>query len=169
MQLDKYILGETEQLQSFDGRDDNRQIALELCRQAHQQIRIFTPHLESAIYDDADLIQCLSALATRSPQTHIKVLVKDSEQAVKSGHRLIELSRRFTSSMHLHKTPADTDNIDSAFLVVDNAGYLYKQLGSQFHGQFNFNDKLKVRELAKHFDEAWERSRPDPEMRRLFI
>jgi len=169
MQSDEFILGETNQLQSFDGRSENRQIVAEFCRQAQQQIRIFTPQLEGDIYDNADLIRSLSALATRSPQTRIRVLVKDSAQAVKSGHRLIELSRRFTSSIHLHKTPVDTDNIDSAFIIVDNAAYLYKQVGSLFRGQFNFNDKLKARELTKHFDEAWERSQPDLEMRRLFI
>ncbi len=169
MDTECYILGETDRQESFDGRLENRQIAFELIGQAHQQIRIFTPDLEKAIYDQADLIRSLEQLALRSRQTQVRVLVRDSAQAVKSGHRLIELCRRHTSSILLHQTPADTDDIEAAFVVIDNAGFLYKHKGMSFNGYFNANDKLKVRELSKHFDEAWERSRPDPEMRRLFI
>jgi hypothetical protein len=169
MQHEPYILGETDRQVQFDGRLENRQIAAELIKQAHQQICIFTPDLEKHIYDDADLIRSLGQLAIRSRQTQIRVLVRDAEQAVKSGHRLIELYRRHTSSIHIHQIPEDTDNIQAAYLIVDNAGYLYKHMGNLFNGYFNANDKLKVRELSKHFDGAWERSRPDPDMRRLFI
>jgi len=169
MEIEDFVIGETDLLQTFDGRLENRQIVHALCRQAHQQIRIFTPNLENTIYDDAELIRSLSLLTTRSPQTKIKVLVKDSSSTIKSGHRLIELSRRFTSSIHIHKTPVETDNIDCGYIIIDQTAYLYKHAGCLFKGQFNFNDKLKSRELAKQFDEAWERSQADPEMRRLFI
>jgi hypothetical protein len=169
MKPEQHILGETDHQEQFAGRLENRQIAAELIRQARQQVCIFTPDLEKHIYDDADLINALGQLAIRSRQTQIRVLVRDSDQAIKYGHRLIELCRQHTSSIHLHQTPEDTDDIESAFLIVDDAGYIYKHIGKQFSGYFNANDKLKVRQLGKRFDAAWERSRPDPEMRRLFI
>jgi len=169
MELSDYILGDTAELQSFDGRLDNREVVLSLCSQAQQQIRIFTPDLENPVYDNPDLIRALTVLTTRNRKTHIKVLIKDSTQAIKTGHRLIELSRRLTSSIFLHRMPAHIENRDTAFLIVDNSGYCHKHVGTLYHGQFNFNDKIKVRDLGKFFDDAWDQSRADPEMRQLFI
>lgn len=169
MKLDNYILGESDDQQSFDSRLDNREIVAQLCRQTRQDIRIFTPDLEIPIYDHPELIRTLTLLATRNRKTAIRVLVKDSGQAIKNGHRLIELARRLTSSILIHRMPKHIDNRDSACLIVDRSGYCYKQVGHRYHGQFNFNDKLKVRDLIKTFDEAWNHSRIDPEMRRLFI
>lgn len=169
MDLDHYTLGESNEQQSFDSRIDNREIILHLCRQTRQDIRIFTPDLESPIYDHPDLIRSLTVLATRHRQSVIRILVKDAGQAIKNGHRLIELSRRLTSSIFIHRMPNNIDNRESAYLTADNAGFCHKHAGTLYNGQFNFNDKLKVRDLIKSFDEAWGHSRIDPEMRRLFI
>lgn len=169
MELEHYTLGESNEQHSFDNRIDNREIILHLCRQTRQEIRIFTPDLESPVYDHPDLIRTLSTLATRHRQSAIRILVKDSGQAIKKGHRLIELSRRLTSSILIHRMPNNIENRDSAYLLADNAGFCHKNVGTLYTGQFNFNDKLKVRDLIKSFDEAWEQSRIDPEMRRLFI
>ena len=169
MDLEHYTLGESNEQQSFDSRIDNREIILHLCRQTRQEIRIFTPDLESSIYDHPDLIRSLTTLATRHRQSVIRILVKDAGQAIKNGHRLIELSRRLTSSILIHRMPNNIENRETAYLIADNAGFCHKHAGNLYNGQFNFNDKLKARDLIKSFDEAWEHSRIDPEMRRLFI
>lgn len=165
----QFILGESNQQNQFEGRLENCDIATELAGQSRQIIRILTPNLEHHVYDDGHFNHAIMSLATRSKQSQIKVLVKDSAQSVKSGHRLIELARKFTSSIHIHVTPDDLVEIDNAFLLADQSGYLYKHVGTLYQGQYNFNDKLKVRELIKVFDNAWDRSKPDPELRRLFI
>lgn len=169
MEPEQYILGEDNALISFDSRMENRELATNLIRQAGKQIKIWTVNLESPIYDNLQLTQSLSKLATKNHHTSIKILVNDSTAAVKAGHRLIELARQFSSSIHLHKIPEDIPEYNAALLLVDDSGYLYKQHGDSFQGQANFNDKLKVLELGKTFDAAWERSKPDTELRRLYI
>lgn len=164
-----FTLGENNDLISFDSRLDNREIATSLITQASLQIRILTPDLENAIYDNADIIRSMSQLASKNRHTIIKVLVNDSTQAVNTGHRLIELARRFSSSIHLHKTPQDMNAYESAFIIIDDSGYLYKHAGTSHLGQACFNDKAKVRELIKTFDEAWAISKPDTELRQLHI
>ncbi|NOY67372.1 MAG: hypothetical protein GXP13_08180 [Gammaproteobacteria bacterium] len=169
MEKEGFTLGENNDLISFDSRLDNRKIATSLITQANLQIRILTPDLENAIYDNADIIQSISQLASKNRHTIIKVLVNDSTQAVNTGHRLIELARRFSSSIHLHKTPQDMNAYESAFIIIDDSGYLYKHTGPSHIGQACFNDKAKVRELIKTFDEAWSISKPDTELRQLHI
>lgn len=169
MEQEHFTLGENNDLINFDSRIDNRKIATSLIAQANLQIKILTPDLENAIYDNTDIIQSISRLASKNRHTDIKVLVNDATQAVNTGHRLIELSRRFSSSIHLHKTPQDMNIYESAFILIDDSGYLYKHAGSSHLGQACFNDKAKVRDLIKTFNEAWAISKPDPELRQLHI
>lgn len=169
MELSSNILGETAGLKTFDGRLDNQDVIMSLCRQSQQNIRIFTPDLEPSIYDHLDLIQSLSALATKNRKTLIRILLKDSTRAIKTGHRLIELSRRLTSSIILHRMPSNIENRDAAYFIADDCGYCHKPMGTLYQGQFDYHDKIKVRDLGRSFESAWELSRPDPEMRSLFI
>jgi len=169
MDVTDYTLGENNTLISFDSRLDNREIATSLIRQAKYRIRILTPDLENPVYDNLELNQSLSRLASLHKHSSINILVSDSTAAVKQGHRIIELARQFNSSIHLHQTPQDRQEMNFAMLIADDSGYLYKHHGDSYQGQACFYDKSKVRELAKTFDDAWERSQSDPELRRLFI
>ena len=169
MELEQYTLGETNELISFDSRIENRELATAMIRQAHNEIKILTPNLENPVYVNQELAQSFSRLITQNRHASIKILVNDSTPAVKAGHRLIELSQNFTSRMQIHKTPEEMHEYGEAILLIDNAGYVYKHHGDGFQGQANFNDKLKVREMLQSFDRAWERSKPDSELRRLHI
>jgi len=169
MEYNQYILGENNELLNFDSRLDNRNIATTLISQAKVQIRILTPNLEHMIYDTSEITQSLSKLAIKNKHTLINVLINDATQAVITGHRLIELSRKFSSSIHLHKTPVDMAGYETAFILIDDTGYLYKHRGNSHQGQACFNDMAKVRDLTKTFDEAWAISKPDPELRQLYI
>lgn len=163
------ILGQHTDLLSFDSRLQNRALITELCRQSSQHIRIFSQDLEPLIYDHTDILQTLTRLMTRNRRTRVQVLVKDATAAIQNGHRLIELSRRLSSSLSLHKMPDILKNDNSAYLIADDAGYCHKHQGHLYQGKACFNDKLKVRDMIKTFDEYWEQSHPDPELRRLYI
>lgn len=163
------VLGEDATPIRFDTRARNRALAAAMVAQAHRAIAVFTPDLEADIYDDADLIAALTRLAVASPMTHVRVLVRDPAPAVKRGHRLIETARRFTSSIRLHRAAPEHRDLPEAFLVADEAGYLYKPVPGRFEGEACFRAGARCRELLKRFDEMWEVSEPDPELRRLHI
>jgi len=169
MDFENTILGETDSLQQFDSRLDNREVAEQLARQSSRQIQILTPDLENPIYDQQNFIRSLSLLASKNRHSKIKILVRDSTHAVKSGHRILELARKFTSSIFIHLISNEYDDVRVAYMTVDDSGYLYKHDGHLYNGTFNFYDKPKVRELNKQFDEIWEHSHPDPECRQLTI
>ena len=160
---------ETDQVINFDTRIENRELAVELVSQAKHALRILTPDLEAPLYDDASFIEVVTQLITRSRHSKVHILVKDSSQAIIHGHRLIELSRKFSSYVHLHNPSKEDSNFLNAFIIADESSYLYRQHASRNEGAVNFHDPLRARELRETFDELWKRSRPDPEMRRLYI
>jgi hypothetical protein len=167
--LNQHVLGESARLLRFDTRGANCDIACALAGQAKQSIDILTPDLELPVYDNPSFLEALRQLAIRSRFTQVRVLIGDSTAAVKSGHRLIELARHFTSSVFLHNPSRQHRDFSHAYLLVDSAGYVHKKISSRYEGEANFSDRLRVRDLLREFDALWEQSQPDPEMRRLHI
>lgn len=160
---------ETGEIINFGTRLENRELATELVKQAKHTLRILTQDLEGAIYDDPGFVEAVTRLVTRGRHSRIHILIKDSSQAILHGHRLIELSRKFSSYIHLHNPSKEDENFLNAFIVTDEIGYIYRQNAARHEGAGNLNDPLRARELIEIFDEIWGRSQPDPEMRRLHI
>lgn len=153
----------------FDSRARNRELAATLAHRARRSLALFTADLEAAVYDDAEFIAAVVRLATTSPRTEVRVLVRDPTAAVKQGHRLIETARRFTSAIHLHRAAPEHRELPESFLVADERGCLYKPVPGRFEGEAAFAAGARCRELLKQFDEMWGASAPDPELRRLHI
>lgn len=166
---DENISSEAEQIISFDTRLENRELAAAMTEQTTRTLRILTHDLEHAVYDHASFIQAVTRLIKKSRHSTVQILVRDSAQAITQGHRLIECSRKFSSYIRLHNPSKDDEGFTNAFLVADESGYIYKQDATRYEGAVNFKDTFRARELNEIFDGYWERSRPDPEMRRLFI
>lgn len=169
MVLDGLRVGETDRTLCFTTRAKNRELARAMVGQARRTIEILTPDLEGPIYDDAALLEALVQLAVRSRFSRVRVLIRDSAHVMKHGHRLIEIARRFSSSIHLHRPAPEDLDFAGAMLTVDRTAYVHKAVGGRFEGKANFKAPLLVRQLLKDFDELWERSEPDAELRRLHL
>lgn len=160
-------LGKADSRFTMDTREDNARAALALISDVRNAVDIFTPDLEPHIYDRSDFLDRLTMPPLGRPRAHVRVLVKDSQCAVKNGHRLIELTRKLSSYMEIRRVPRDLADYDEAFMLVDNCGVMRRRVPARFAGTVCFNDPNEVTRLKKIFDEIWERSNPDPEMRRL--
>ncbi|MFZ5622077.1 MAG: hypothetical protein ACOY5W_13765 [Pseudomonadota bacterium] len=163
------ILGETAGDFTLGSRDDNRQAAALLAAQAHRQIDLFTPDLEPALYDQSPFLDALTQLCLSSPRARIRVLAKDFERTIKDGHRLVELARRLSSYMELRKVHTDYQENNESFLLVDDYGLLHRRHAARFDGSFSCKAPLEVRRLRAFFDEVWDRSEPQADLRRLHL
>lgn len=157
------------ELLSFDTRARNRGLAAQLAAQAHRSLTILTPDLEAPVYDAAEIIDAVSRLATRGRFCEVRILVGDSGFAMRHGHRLIETARRFTSTVQMHRPAPQHRDFSEGFMVVDETGYLYKPVASRYEGKASFHDGPRCRDLLKQFQEWWDVSTPDQELRRLHI
>jgi hypothetical protein len=167
--LDEYLVGHTDRLIRFDGRTDNRALAAALAAQARRGIDIVSPDLEPAVYDHRPLVQALADLGRRSRYSSVRILVCDANRVIKAGHRLIETARRLSSSIHVHRPDDEHIDLHEGFMLVDRQAYLHKKIASRYEGEANFNAPLRARELGKWFDELWETSASELELRRLHI
>ena len=164
-----YRLGEMQQPLDVSTSAENREIALSLASQAQKSLCILTRDLEHAVYNSPDFAEALTRLAVLSRYTTIRILLHDSTAVVRRTHRLVDLSHRLSSSIHIHQPHEEHRNITQAFLVADETGYLRRVLSSRYEGTACFHAPAEARELAQLFDRIWEKSAPDPELRRLYL
>lgn len=166
---DACLLGETAGDYALASRDDSRRAAVLLVSQARRMIDLFTPDLEPALYDQAPFIDALSQLAVGNPRARVRILAKDFERTVKEGHRLVELARRLSSYVELRKVHSDYQENNETFLLVDDYGLLHRRHAARFEGTFSCKAPLEVRRLRAFFNEVWDRSEPDADLRRLHL
>lgn len=166
-----FILGETNAEIKLSNAEENRNAATALAEQARYGINIFTQDFDHAIYDNEKFEKHIFTLATRHPSAQIRILVQDSTPAIKKGHCLIRIAQKLTSSVHIKNPPNDHKNDKSAFMTADNVGMLYRVIAEacNHEASVNFMSPQRTGKLNDFFNEVWEHSTPDLQIRRLYI
>lgn len=165
----QYRLGESRQRITLETIDDNRHAAHALAGQACRSLHIFSHDLDPMVYDNGEFLEAVKALAIGHRHARVQIIIQDSRKIIERGHRIIELGRRLSSSIHIRKTPPEMKTHAQAFLIADKTGVLYRTVGDRFEGYANFDDRFECKNLLDFFTAAWEHSAPDPELRRLHI
>jgi hypothetical protein len=143
------------------------ELAVELCREARRTIRILSPDLDHQVFDSEALCDKISALARRSRYSDVRILVKDTRAIVQRGHRLLELSRRIPSLVHIQVLAEHPEMNDDTMVIRDMDGLLFKPGDSEHQEIVETDSKARTQSYIERFDELWERSAPDSQLRRL--
>ncbi len=113
--------------------------------------------------------EAMKDLALRSHMTRVRILLQDHAHVVNQGHRILELSRRLTSSVELRIPNEDWLDYAENFMLVDQYGYVHRELATRYEATADFHAPLKVQRFRARFDEIWETARPASELRRLYL
>ena len=165
----QYQLGEFKQKIQLETFEENRAAALALVSQASRSLHIFSYDLDPMVYDNPEFVEAVKNLAIGHSHSQVQIIIQDSRKIIEHGHRIIELARRISSSIHIRKTPAEMKTYSQAFLIADQTGVLYRTIGDRYEGYVNFDDRFECKNLLDFFSTTWEHSTPDPELRRLHI
>jgi hypothetical protein len=167
--LDTLQLGASNLEFSPGTKSEFSAVTLALADQARHSLLLHTEDLDPSIYDQVQFVDALSHLARSHSEARIRILIQNARRAVQQGSRLIELSRRLSSFIQFRRPPPEYRNYHESFLLADNSGYLYRPNPGRYEATANFHDPGKVNDWASYFMEVWERSEPDPEIRRLYL
>ena len=165
----KYQLAGDSQILTLENSSDNYDVALCMLQQTRRNIAILSRNLDGRLYDTTEFNQALSQLATSHPRCQIRLLLQDVEPLVKYGHRVIELSRRLSSMIGIRAIHQDYREYNQAYMVFDERGIIKRRYADRYEGIANFNAPKQARELMAFFNEVWQVSEPDPNLRRLHI
>lgn len=144
-------------------------ISAEMARQTRRELLLFERQLDARVYDQQPFLDAIRRLALRRPDLSVRILIFDPRESAGCAHRLVDLARHLTSRIAIRCVDEqDRDRLD-AFLIADERGYVHRRLADTLDTIANFHDPLAARRLRNAFDQIWERSSTDTELRRLFI
>ncbi|TBU97450.1 DUF7931 domain-containing protein [Phytopseudomonas dryadis] len=164
-----FVLGAEQALQRFSLAEQARAHALALLQQARRSLCLYSPDLEPWLYHHSSVQQACSRFLLGSPNNRLRILVKDARRAVREGHRLVTLSRRLSSNLQIRRCHPDYPDVDGAFLLADEQGLLLRPEPAQFAGYAKYSDPARVRQLRRQFDQAWDTSITDPDLRSFLL
>jgi hypothetical protein len=146
-----------------------RDIGIRMADQARRELLLFGPTLDPALYDQPPFLSALRRLALARADLPVRILIFDPRQAYLNGHRLIELAQRLTSRIVIRRVDEDDQDRPDAFLIADASGYVHRRIAATMEAVADFNNPAEAHRLRAIFEQIWERSAADSELRRLFI
>ncbi|UCJ15407.1 histone acetyltransferase HPA2 [Pseudomonas sp. MM211] len=164
-----FVLGVEQALQRFSLADQARAHALALMQQASLTLCLYSPDLEPWLYHHSSIQQACTQFLLGNRNRRLRILLRDSNRAVRDGHRLIALSRKLSSYVQIRRCHPNYPAPESAFLLADDQGLLMRPEPDQFAGYAKYQDPAHVRQLRRLFDQTWDTSITDPDLRSFLL
>jgi hypothetical protein len=164
-----FVLGAHSALERFSQPEQARAHVLAMLQQAQRSLCIYSHDLEPWLYHHSSVHKACSQFALASPRNQLRILLRDSSRVVKEGHRLLSLARRLSSHVQIRKLNPDYPNEELAFLLADDSGLLVLPEPGQFSGYALYKDMIRARQRRTQFDQAWDTSITDVDLRSLLL
>jgi hypothetical protein len=147
--------------------DDQAAALAGLAQDAERIVRIFSDELAPDLFDSAALADELSRVARHGRQCEVRILIKNSVQLVKRAHRLGALHRRLVSSVPIRRLGYNPDHYVPNYVLIDDRGVFYIPNEEDKVSFLNRDDRALVKHLTEQFDELWQKSIPDVDLRNM--
>ena len=164
-----FMLGQQRQIHHFDHPQDARAHTLALLQQAQRSLCIYSTDLEPWLYHHSSMQAACTAFLLAHPRNQLRILLRDASRAVKDGHRLLALARKLPSNCHIRKLHPDYPSEASNFLLADNCALLVRPEPSQYAGYACYQDPASVRLRQAQFEQAWNTSISDADLRSFLL
>lgn len=167
--LDQQLIGDNEESFALTLKQQHAAASINMARQAKRSIHIYSHDLDRAVYNNRDFVNTLTRLASSSRHARIQILVRDTNPMIQHGHMVIEPARRLSTYITIKKVHPDFHDFTQAFFVVDERALIKRPIATRYEGLACFDAPREARELLRFFKEVWQKSEPEPKLRRLHI
>lgn len=150
-------------------REEMREAALIVAKEATRKVSIFTHDLEPGIYDDPEFLEVIKRLVLSQTYARIRVLIADPTRAVKSGNNFVHLGRRLNTYIAFRHVREDLRTHAEAFCIADDKALVYRLQAARWEGIADTYEPAVAKLYSKMFDELWQASEVEMEFRQLGI
>lgn len=150
-------------------KEEMRQAAIEVVREASRKVSIFTHDLEQGIYDDPEFLEIIKRLVLSQTYARIRVLISDPMRAVKNGNNFVHLGRRLNTYIEFRHVREDLRTHAEAFCIADETALVYRLQAERWEGIADTHEPAVAKLYSKMFDEIWLASEVETEFRQLGI
>lgn len=167
--FENFMLGVTVGHIPVEDRPTNFAAVHKLVCSATLSLNVISRSLDHMIYDRADIVEAFSNFIRRSRNTSVRILVYDSTNIIKNGHRLYALAGKVPSKLNIRQLPDDFKDYNESMVIADRVGFIHNQQSDRYEGVVSFNDYQRCAELNKTFTDFWDRSLIDANLRQIVI
>lgn len=148
------------QRQIIKDRGEISEFVSGLVESATRDIVVFSPRLDSALFNTARFSRALASFAARHRHNQARIVVEDVEQALRDNDRLVGLCRRLSDFIHMHRVAEEHLGVRIMFVVVDHNAYLLQSDTARPDCTAASRDPRMAVQLARRFNGMWDRSEP---------
>ncbi len=153
----------------ISNRSTFHQISRIMLLHAKRTIDIYAFKLEPDIVNHESVINALKILPRQYSKARLRILVQESRETVTECAAFVEMARKYSSFVEFRRMGDLKETNPASWMTVDNDKYITRNNYHSYHGKACHLDKPVVQTLNELFNEQWEKSTPDPELRRLFV
>ena len=150
-------------------REEMREAAVAMAKQAKRRLSIFTHDLEPGIYDDPEFLEVIKRLVLSQTYSRIRVLIADPTRAIKNGNNFVHLGRRLNTYIEFRHVRDDLRTHAEAFCIADETALVYRLQASRWEGIADTHEPAVAKLYGKMFDEIWLASEVEMEFRQLGV
>lgn len=150
-------------------REEMRDAAITIAREATRKVSIFTHDLEPGIYDNPDFLEVIKRLVLSQTYARIRVLIADPMRAIKNGNNFVHLGRRLNTYIEFRHVREDLRTHAEAFCIADEKALVYRLQAQRWEGIADTYEPAVAQLYGKMFDEIWLASEVAVEFRQLGI
>jgi hypothetical protein len=150
-------------------REEMRDAAIQVVREASRNVSIFTHDLEPGIYDNSDFLEIIKRLVLSKTYARIRVLIANPAKAVKNGNDFVHLGRRLNTYIEFRHVREDLRTHAEAFCIADQTALVYRLQAERWEGIADTHEPAVADLYGKMFDEIWLASETKMEFRQLGI
>ena len=159
---------------AVQGVADSLEAALALIENARREVRIYTPYMHPHLYSATKLSAALGRRVSQQPRVQCRMILPKVSEWRRSCTPLCEMIERL-SALQLRAWPSheprERAEFSHGFFIADQDAVLLHSDPPRCSGFYRRQSSAgaDTHHLVTFFDEIWERSEPDVELRRLGI
>ena len=167
--INKAVLGETHHRHKIEDSMDFKESIRYMIPQVKRYVKIFSPTLERELYDTDCFRDLISSFCRQSRLSDVRILVQESDDIIRYGHRLTALAKVLPSKISI-KLLGNGDVFSSeSYILADRHGIVFRSNFESMEGYCNFNAKNEVQNYSEDFDRKWQLAKFDPNFRALTL
>lgn len=148
---------------------EHKTTTLEYLSSTISQVDIFCQDLNTRIYNNKDVYFAIKNIIAENHYAQIRILIYNVVAVITNDHLLVELFRHLSSSIEMRKISEQYKGHYHAYMICDKRALIYRNDYDRFEGYASPDAPGRCKDLLNTFDEIWEHSEPDSNLRQLFI
>jgi hypothetical protein len=149
--------------------DETLDATVQMVRMANRRISIFSPNLEPDVYNDERFLEAVKHLTLGKPFARIRVLIANPAHVVRNGNPFVQLARRLSACIEFRNADEEYRDHREAFLIADETALIYRVDASLWEGIADTHEPAVAHRYLGMFDEIWNASRVEAEVRELRV